>query len=147
MDFPVYQQLPTINDYDWNVWFSEGELHITAYELILDENGEQPIGTNHEWFITLDIPNDGSAENTAILTHFMGEDEDWWNDGFDEWVGKDDILYDGVPEIIREFVDGLGYYEYATGHDYEMVGEEPNPLDRLMRCRVCGDEYRVERIR
>lgn len=144
MDFPVYQSLETINDYDWNIWFSEGVFHITAYQLILDENGEQPIGTDSDRFITLDIPNDGTPENTAIISHFMGED---LFDGFDEWVGKDDILYDGVPDIIREFVDGLGYYEYETGHDYEMVGDEPNPLDRLMRCRVCGDEYRVERIR
>jgi hypothetical protein len=144
MDFPVYQHLEVINDYDWNIWFDDGVFHITASELIMDENGEQPIGTNHEHFISLDFPNDGTPENTAIISHFLDGEEPY--DGFDAWVAKEDILYDGVPEIIREFVDGLGYYEYATGHDYEMVSDEALPIERLMRCRVCGDEYRVERV-
>ena len=136
--------MDTINDYDWNIWFEDGEFRVTAYELLLDENGEQPVGTNTEHFITLTIPNDGSPENTAIISHFFDGEEPY--SGFDAWVAKEDVLYDGVPEIISEFVNGLGYYEYDTVCDYEDASDEPFPLDRLRKCRVCGDEYRVERV-
>jgi len=59
-------------------------------------------------------------------------DYEQFRSGIDKLLGKEE--YD-KPEIINECTE-----HQSDGHIYD---DEPNPIETILRCKVCGQHYTV----
>lgn len=119
-------------EYDINFYVNEGVLSISAYELMIDSEGD--ITTNSDKWHTLSIKlNSTDPEDIAILGKVLGDEWDYldpafidlesdnldeeleqaiadnWQE-FDEWVDTKTIVDIGL-EKIDEWYDNLPEYE------------------------------------
>jgi hypothetical protein len=145
----VLQDLGAVNEYDYNLWASDNSvLRLTAYELTYCENGKTVTGTNHEQYVTLEIPL--TEENGEVVAYLL-DTEDWrdqdWTD-FDDWVGRDHLTAGVPPKMITDFLDSLTAYVPDVQHDWRIVPDETKSvMERISKCEACGIEYEVARWR
>lgn len=99
------------NQYDFNVWISEGILALCAYEL--EETGDG-LQCRTDKFLVKDF--EMIEQNHDVIAYLLDNEE--WNNGdvsewdeYDDWFDVAYLTQGDTPAIITEWVNNLPEYE------------------------------------
>jgi hypothetical protein len=142
---PAEAQKPLafMQHYDFNLWCqSEGTLALSAYPLIVAEDGESVIATKSDLWFTINI-NTYDPDNEALIAHLLkagGWQEPSWNAedliDLDEWLSASMLKeHEPVPPTLLEFIASLP--PYIPEVDHEFIVKDEN----VWECRYCKILY------
>lgn len=100
--------------YDLNVWSDGKKLYLSAYELMLCDDGLVRMNSSKFRTIGWEFDNANDNEITWLLDNPFWENEDWTD--HDDWVSLDSVMHKAMPSSIRAWLEALPDYEMENGN-------------------------------